>query len=157
MDNNKIIECNKKIARFMGYTYFPHNMEGLGNRAPGWKTHIDADNFTKHNDAHNMFVKGVGFRMPDETIHTTKSNGVIWKYLCRDHNSLRYHSSWSSLMEVVEKISDIDNEADEELFDLLKQSNLQILNTSILCHKEGVYERVVEFVEWYNDYCENKK
>lgn len=61
-----------------------------------------------------------------------------------------YHSSWSTLMPVVEKIKDIDNQADIEFAVLRDQANLEIFHTSIFCPLDAVYERVIEFIKWYN-------
>lgn len=62
-----------------------------------------------------------------------------------------YNSSWNWLMPVVEKINEIEDQADEELFDDMLMEDLKILyHTSITCSIKVVYERVVEFIEWYN-------
>lgn len=63
---------------------------------------------------------------------------------------LKYHKSWDWLMPVCEKINSIDNQADELLVSKLEKANLEILRTSILCHKEEVYRRVLAFIRWYN-------
>jgi hypothetical protein len=71
----------------------------------------------------------------------------------RDPNwySPLYDRSWKWLMPVVEKIRDIDNQGDEEYYRLKDEVNLEIFNTSILCWIDGVYERVIQFIEWYNN------
>ena len=64
--------------------------------------------------------------------------------------TLQYHTSWDWLMPVVEKICEIDNQADVEFALLRNSANLEIFKTSILCHIDGVYERVIQFIKWYN-------
>src|SRR5690348_15911171 len=76
-----MIEENKLIAEFMGYTYFPHNHPELEGKYPsGWKTHVKAQQMLKF----NQFTG--------------------YKYLCRNHNQLAYHLNWSWIMPVIEKI-----------------------------------------------------
>ena len=147
----QIVFDNKKIAKFMGYTYFPHNMEGV--KDPGWKTHIDATRFTKHNHTHNFFSHIISNK--GEPVLKIQ-RGVEWKYLCRSHNQLSYHNSWEWLMPVVMKISEIDNQSDIEMYNTEicgeKYIDLEIRSTSILCDQSEVYRRVVEYVEWYEKY-----
>jgi len=69
-----ILEENKKIARFMGYTYFGHN-DPLLKGPPGWKTQSD-------------------------TGHAYKGISKNGKYLCRSHHQLRYHWDWNLLIPV---------------------------------------------------------
>jgi hypothetical protein len=65
---------------------------------------------------------------------------------------LQFHASYDWLMPVVEKICEIHNHADVELYRAIEKADLQIIhNTSILCHKDGVYARVVEFIQWFNN------
>ena len=150
----QIVFDNKKIAKFMGYTYFPHNMEGV--KDPGWKSNINATRSIKHNRAYNLFAKGVNHSFPNGTTHITKGDGIIWKYICRSHNDLKYNCSWEWLMPVVMKISEIDNQSDIEMYNTEicgeKYIDLEIRSTSILCDQSEVYRRVVEYVEWYEKY-----
>lgn len=63
---------------------------------------------------------------------------------------LHYHRYWDWLMPVVEKICEIDNEDDGSLRRSGYHDLLIIHNTSILCHKKEVYNRVIQFIQWYN-------
>ncbi len=74
-------------------------------------------------------------------------NGEYIRYI----DNLLFHTSWDWLMTVVGKIGDIDNMADVGFAAKLEKANLQIFETSILCHKQAVYERVIEFIKWYNE------
>jgi hypothetical protein len=68
---------------------------------------------------------------------------------------VKYHSSWDWLMPVVEKIKDIDNQADIETAKILEffkdDEDVNIFHTSIFCHLQEVYNRVVVFIKWYNE------
>lgn len=69
-----------------------------------------------------------------------------------------YHTSWAWLMPVVEKICKIDNEADVDLSVAIQNAELEIINnTSILCHMREVYNRVINFIVWYNSTLTNKQ
>jgi hypothetical protein len=108
MEHNEIIEGNKLIAQFMGYTYFPHNMEGV--KVPGWKTTIDTDYLSKLNRAKDMFDGGLTIHQPDgKIIEVPKKHGEIIKrrYLGRSHNDLKYYSDWNWMMEVLNKIESL--------------------------------------------------
>ena len=68
-----------------------------------------------------------------------------------------YNLEWFWLMNAVEKIKDIDNEAnieDAALLDMFKKEHEgtgdNIFETSIFCHLEEVYNRVIVFIKWYN-------
>lgn len=68
---------------------------------------------------------------------------------------LFYHDSWSWVMEVVEKINEIDNQADKEFAknrEVFKQSNaVTIFNVSIFAPITLIWECVVQFIQWYNN------
>lgn len=82
---NKTIEINKRIANFMGYTYYPHNHPELKNsQDAGWKISPEVSSSHKMNRAMLKFPENA--------------------YLCRNHNGLQYHSSWEQLMPVIQKI-----------------------------------------------------
>ena len=55
-----------------------------------------------------------------------------------------FHSSWNWLMPVVEKIGKI------EFINTKPLAYLMVVNTAITAPIETLYERVVEFIKWYN-------
>lgn len=65
---------------------------------------------------------------------------------------LRYHEKWDWLMPVVEKISKlyewVEPETSEELEQATEQSSVCMI--TIDTPIEMVYERVVDFIKWYN-------
>jgi hypothetical protein len=69
----------------------------------------------------------------------------------------RYHCEWNWLMPAVEKIKDIDNEADIEMAKMLEffkdDEECNIFHTSIFCHLKEVWNRTVVFIKWYNAKC----
>jgi hypothetical protein len=73
-------------------------------------------------------------------------------------SELKYHSSWYWLMPAVEKIKDIDNEADIEMAKMLEffkdDEECNIFHTSIFCHLKEVWNRTVVFIKWYNAKCQ---
>lgn len=86
-----------------------------------------------------------------EVVNNTLWHPVEIKGIAPYSIKLEYHSDWNLLMGVCEKICEIDNCADIEFAKELEKADLQILHrTSILCNKQGVYERVLEFIKWYN-------
>lgn len=73
-------------------------------------------------------------------------------------DAVRYHRDWSWLMPVVEKIKDIDNQAgitDMALLNIFKKEHEgegdNIFETSIFCPIGEVYNRVIVFINWFND------
>jgi hypothetical protein len=67
------------------------------------------------------------------------------------------YMKWGTIMPVVQKIGDMDNQADIEFAAELKifkdehegEGN-NIFETSIFCHIGAVHSRVAEFAKWYN-------
>lgn len=87
MDNKQIIEGNKLIAEYLGWTYIPFN---------------DLQNFSK---------AGWYYKAPDSRLiispkqgYTEKVDDVWYKYVCRKHSDLRFYNSWDSLIPVIEKL-----------------------------------------------------
>lgn len=82
------------------------------------------------------------------------SYGLVYNHAPSDNvyeaHELQYHTSWDWLMPVVEKICEFDNQVGSDYKRNLSYINLQIFKTSILCHKEAVYNRVIEFINWFN-------
>jgi hypothetical protein len=73
-------------------------------------------------------------------------------------NETKYHKSWDWIMPAVEKIKDIDNEADIEMAKMLEffkdDEECNIFHTSIFCHLKEVWNRTVVFIKWYNAKCQ---
>jgi hypothetical protein len=152
MNEARFIEGNKKIANFMGFTYFPFNMEGV--EVAGWKTDIRASNITKFNSVHDAMI--VGFKRPDgEVIDVTPhiDLGKRWIYLCRHHTSLSYHKKWDWLMPVYIKIVQMfgdDNHwvnNDEEAIILF---NIMYERLGDGDGVEEVWNWIVQFIDHYN-------
>lgn len=147
MNCEEILIGNKKIAQFMGYTYFPHNMEGI--KDPGWKTTADTSIFRKFNDSYTFIksVKGDDF--------------VKRKYLCRGHNDLKYDVDWNWIMEVVEKVQTIENgrfylSVDPwsiTIFDYSNSPELEIVKCEFeynVTLNMRYFNTILEFINWYN-------
>lgn len=138
MEKNQIIENNKLIAQFMGYTYFPYNMEGVAD--PGWKTTKETSSVSKFNNS--IFVRD------SEKRH----------YLCRNHHQLSYHTDWNWLMKVAIKIDDTKlllpmNGIEDSIMPYIKARS-PIIKGLIKMDIMKTWEGVVGFIKWYN---ENKK
>lgn len=93
MEPLDVIEGNMLIAQWLGYTYFPYNMEGVTD--PGWKTTIDTSPISKVNYSADLF-------RPIE-----ERSKVKRVFLSRNHTGLQYHSSYDWLMPVYKKITEI--------------------------------------------------
>lgn len=131
---SEFVDGNKKIATFMGYTYYPFNMEGV--KDPGWKTTIDTHQISKFNSLDNSL-----YGEPRK------------KYLCRHHTGLSFHSDWNQLMDVYIKITKLFNDPyhwvnnDEEIiiiFDIMYE------RLGDGDGKEKVWEYIVKFIDHYN-------
>jgi hypothetical protein len=133
MENNQIINGNKIIAEFMGYTYFPFNMEGV--KDPGWKTTKDTSHFTKNNKL--FFLR----------------DSVERDYLCRNHHQLCYHSDWNWLMEVCKKINETKlllpmNGIEDSIMPWINAKRPVVkglINMDIM----ETWSSVVEYIKWY--------
>lgn len=141
MTAEEILEGEKSVASFMGYTYFGHNDPRLPKGAPpGWKSEAKASNFTKFN----------------------RIDGN--KYLCRSHNQLRYSRDWNWLMEVVNRIDDMvisddpnkhyDINISKEFTDIYQWEGLQMKHLSAgedNSRKENTFKAIVDFIKIYNN------
>jgi hypothetical protein len=163
MNEEDIIELEKSVAIFMGYTYFPHNMEGV--KVPGWKTTIDTDYMRKSNDSYNLFMGGFRFKKEDGTfeIIKEKTEGVKRKYLCRSHKELKYSTDWNWLMGVIVHIQTIDNNRfyisvnpwSMTVIDY-KNSENEIVECDFgydfnLPLNLRYFKVITEFIKWYNN------
>lgn len=130
MSQDLIIEGNKKIAQFMGYTYFPH-MKGE-QKAPGWKTTIDTSIFSKFNQSYNILLK---------------KNENKREYLCRGHNGLKYHISWDWLIEAIIKFRDLDIDND------IYRSHIQEIDSNVIDEYDihQAHTSLVNAINWYNN------
>ncbi len=136
MEREEIRECNKLIAEFMGYKYYPLPEDRSYN--PGWwkGDPIKMTSFNKLNENH---------------------------LLCRSYNDLRYYNSWDWLMSVVYKIfnegwvtifySNYCIIQDKATFTKREDNDLPYFDS----HSESpetlikaVYECVVEFIKYQN-------
>jgi hypothetical protein len=81
MDLSEINKRNEAIADFMGYKYFPWN-----------------------SPEHQLKGLGGYWAKKNASIHNPKLN-----ILSTSKNKLEYHSNWSWIMSVVEKIESLDN------------------------------------------------
>ena len=80
------------------------------------------------------------------TKHKINANGIVLNFENSKYNT--YHKDWNWLMEVVDKIYEMDLYYDKYIdYNSSMFSNGKItLGTRI----DRVYEQVVEFVKWYN-------
>jgi hypothetical protein len=144
MKNGQIIENNKLIATFMGYTYFPYNHPDIKSpRDAGWKIDAKVSSISKWN---------IGY--------TKKA------FLCRSHNQLNYDGSWQWIMPVVEKIARMRikylNEdeyfspypvtfgmIDDEGNFMVRFHSHQLFQSSSFI--EAVWMAVIDFIKSYNE------
>lgn len=65
---------------------------------------------------------------------------------------LKYHSSWDWLMPVVEKIYAMHMKLDfkKDMDEFCEPMYRHVINTSITTPIEGLYEDIVDFIQWYN-------
>ena len=115
---------------------------------------MTTDEIVKGNKLIAEFM-GWHFEPAFSDVNTTRYDRWITPYspAWATAEQMAFHSSWDWLMPVVEKISEIDNQAGEEMAAHMRNAaldDLAILNTSILCHKDEVYKRVVAYIKWYN-------
>lgn len=161
MTEDEILEGEKSIATFMGYTYFPHNMEGV--KVPGWKTTIDTDYMRKNNEAHNFFLNKIHYTGNDNIMKVIKekTDHPKRKYLCRSHNDLKYSTDWNWLMEVVVKIQTMDQSRysltvdhwSMELYDYSNSPEDTIINLEFDYDEKlnmRYFKIILEFIKWYN-------
>lgn len=128
-----IREGNKLLARFRGYEYIPfNNKECL--KSGWWKKGI---------------TKDIQVR---ESI-SVKINSP--KFLCSNHNGLRYYNNWNWIMGVVDEIERLQ----EDYFVVIEYISCSIEDTNqeiIILESEddklkSVFVACVEFVKWYNE------
>ena len=84
-----------------------------------------------------------------------------WKDTFFD-NQLKFHSDWNWLMEVVEKIENLQDENNHVMYNVqIEQSFTEIIDnhtSEIVIYDidadskiEAVYNTVIEFIKWYNE------
>jgi len=137
MEKKDIISGNKKIAQFMGYTYFPWNhpeilkIDKHGNkRDAGWKKTIDTSAFVKFNQ-----IKKLGKDA----------------FLCRDNKGLQYHENWSWLIPAAHKCIDIINN-DYSIIEINSAEEMharRIWTMQLGNTIEKVWEAVIDFIDYY--------
>lgn len=128
MIQEQILEGNKLIAEFMGWTYFGFNDERLTvdgvKYSPGWKRRATSPERTKL--SHRV-------------------------YLCRNHTQLAYRSSWDWLMPVIDKIGDYFNQCSNKEIVAIPDRAKEIWHLKICAPRISfVWQTVVEFIKWYN-------
>lgn len=84
-----ITESSKIIAKYLGWKYAPFNKDN--GRRPGWYKPS----------------KGI---LKGSVLH---EDGKFWKYVCRNHNQLRFWNSFDALILAIEKL---ESEELEEYF-----------------------------------------
>lgn len=68
--------------------------------------------------------------------------GIFKQYLCRNHSQLRYHCSWDWLKPVIDQIF---------TYGLAYPEQVKIIrNISIVVGIKPCWEKVVQFIQWYN-------
>jgi hypothetical protein len=87
------------------------------------------------------------------------------KYLCRDHNQLRYHIDWNWLMEAIDKIESMSILDNKDVCFIFKQDaplqvSIELTNGYLwppefsCIHRdtkiETYWTAVIRFIEWYN-------
>ena len=91
------------------------------------------------------------------SIYENNANPFLGKTLL-EPMSMKFHSDWNWLMQVVEKIENLSKEGETYMLSITKFSarvtykgsrivDLPIDNTKI----EAVYNACVEFIKWYNE------
>jgi hypothetical protein len=130
--NDILLEGNKKIARYMGYTYYPLNHIPSENHRgpfhPGWKKYESAHNISKFNINHNAF-------------------------LCRGHNGLAYHRDWNWIMDVVKEIKRKREEYQQSfsLHYLKKELELPLHKMNVFTDILTLHAAIVQYIDWYNE------
>lgn len=92
----------------------------------------------------------------------TIKNSILISRFINEKNSftLNYHNSWNSLMPVVDKINNIQDEEHQFLFffeitpnccNVFKRGDKVVSNEHGATFIEMVYITVVLFIEWYNE------
>lgn len=141
MTQEEIIEGNKLIAEFMGFTrYYP--------------------NMTRESDLSNIYIYGIYDKVFHESLYVTNttlscSNGV---YKCYNINhsmhlkDMQFNSSWDWIIPVIEKIEKLDDYSiviNYYSCNILDTAKLNITFTSNSKIK-AVYNAIIEFIKWYN-------
>lgn len=131
-----MVENNKLIAEFMGYKYYPYN---LAEKEEGLK---------------------FGWMRPERRHSNvpflSKSSKHKNRVLARKHKDLAYHISWSYLMPVVEKCTELweQYEFDTDERNLMEQEIWHFNNTlSDFLNNDiqAIYRRTIQFIKWYNN------
>jgi hypothetical protein len=165
MINTGILEGKRIISEFMGYRYVEENVlydvsdqtwkdfqpVTVYSKTPILLTERDEDGFAYLADVPN----------PDYG-NTTNATDALWNPDLKVINwcslneyliDLKYDTSWESLMSVVHKIGEIENQADsyflEELAEFKASKEVTIFNVSIFAPILLVYECVIDFIRWY--------
>jgi hypothetical protein len=125
-----VVDGNKRIAQFMGYTYYPHNYKPKENKqrpfVPGWKRWEWASESSKMNLDPNA-------------------------YLSRSHNGLLYYHKWDALMKVIAKIYRLRAKyvVDFSPEQLAKEAELSMNKLQIYAPITVVWDAVLQFLDWY--------
>jgi hypothetical protein len=142
MSEQKILENNKLIARFMGYTDTSDEFKIK------W---LDVQDMERVNKAGRKYIPIL-----------IKNKGLVSEQILFE-DSMQYHSSWNWLMLVIGKIQKLYDSKDKfgALIDITT-THIEIIckdfhyvddkieNNWIPFDIERVYKAVIEFIKWYN-------
>lgn len=144
-------EGNILIAKFMGYTYFPHGYSGSDRPIdfrPGWKRSVDDSDIRKFNE----------LRFPFEPYGSHR-------FLTRNHNGLKYSESWDWLMPVVHVINGIGKAYHLAMFPTyyamsVKKSgtfhtDFSYSHSTIIDPSDPIkalFDLIIHFLDWYNKF-----
>lgn len=146
------------MARFMGYTYHQYNVyQGLPEDGDPSYINVFSKvpilvNIDEYGTKEFQYVDNpdYGKTVGQKFINTFKllSWGTVNfpNYIVNPE----YKTDWNVLHEVLDKIMEIYNQADEELFSLIKKENPMILELS-LCGPdiEGAFKEALNFILFY--------
>ena len=93
-------------------------------------------------------------------MNTTENNNIIVEFMNHYENmgnkGLLYHKDWNWLMEVVEKIEDLNysieiNKQEENDYQCLVVKKDILIQEFSSTKIQAVYNACVEFIKWYNE------
>lgn len=154
MTNTEIVEGNKLIAEFMGFVYCEENVhDNYEPRMDNVYSKVPIEIFEDEGLKFFKELPNPDFKKEKPEKWNPEFGLLNWQTLNHGqfmYGVLEYHSSWSWLMPVVERIGNIPPNRfviDNNECKIIGDTKIKVFNASKIL---SVYECVIKFIKWYN-------
>lgn len=165
--SEEIVEGNKLIAVFLGYTWYPFSAKNpTYTNDPGWKLHPASRKYVSHKQEpfYNsktippfIFSKSSNFPgstidpIPNPDYHSDLSKPNT--YLCRKHQELPFYNSWEWIHKVLDKVVETKGRYHISAVGcyIITLSPTYIFGQVDTNIRVATFRSIIEYINWYNE------